>query len=232
MNLIIILNMIFSKFLKSMKTHSYLLQYLVAIFPIFLVFWILWQITMLSKYNAISFFSWGQVLNDTSVLLLPVIVLFLWTFSSYIYFSIKTTKKEKTWSLVILFLFFIVVWSIFSWIFRNNYFTSFICSFFLWYLCYIVNILMKDRWKNPSKNDNYIIPMIMNLFVLLVIFLFWFVLNYFYSFLYKNIEVKIDNEIHKINYMNDKYIFYSIWSEVKIIPNDGKNEFIIKNLFP
>lgn len=45
-----------------------------------------------------------------------------------------------------------------------------------------------------------------------------------------NKKNKINSENHEINYMNDKYIFYSSWEEIKIIPNDLKNEFIIKDI--
>lgn len=216
--------------LKSMKTHSYVLQYFIAIFPIFLVIWILWQITMLSKYNAISFFSWGQILSDTAILLPQVIVLILWFLSAYIYFLFETSKKEKSISFILLFLFFSVIWWITSGVLKNSYLTSFICSFFLWYLCYIMSFIVWDKWAQESKNDNYYMPIILKIWVLVIIILFWLILSYFYSFLYKNIDIKIQDKNYEVNYMNDKYIFYSNWSEIKIIPNDGKNEFIIKDI--
>lgn len=222
--------MLLSKLLKSMKSHSYLLQYFVAIFPIFLVFGVLWQITMLSKYNAIVFFSWGQVLNDTSALLPQFIILILWSLSAYIYYLINISEKEKWGSIWLLCLFFGIFLWIILWILKNSYLSSFICSFFLWYLSYVTIFLVWDKWKKTHKNENYYMPVILMILVLAIVLLFWSILSYFYSFLYQNIEIKINSQNNKINYMNDKYIFYSSWEEIKIIPNDWENEFIIKDI--
>lgn len=233
------LNKIFKKFKKEWK-----ITFLLSLLPITLLVGILWQIAILSKYNALVFFSWWQVLNDTAILMLQVIVFFLWVLSAYVYYLIKTTKIEKWCSWIILFLFFSIVWWISIWFFKNIYITSIITSFFLGYFAYVTTFIVWDRWKHPGKNDNYIIPIIFNILILLIVLLFWFILNHFYSFLYQNIEIKIINtnqEVliwtwnktnetnYKINYMNDKYIIYSSWSETKIIPNDWKNEFIIND---
>lgn len=216
---------------KLFKKESKITFWL-SLLPITLLIGILWQIAILSKYNAIVFFSWWQVLNDTSILMLQVIVFFLWVLSAYIYSLIKPSKIEKWISWIILFFFCIIVLSITILFLKNIYIFSIIILFLLWYFSYMFNFLVWNRWKHPGKNDNYVIPVILNLLVLLIVFLIWWMLNYFFSFLYKNIEIKVQDKNHTINYINDKYILYSSWSEVKIIPNDGKNEFIIKDIKP
>lgn len=230
---------------KLFKKESKITFWL-SLLPITLLVGVLWQIAILSKYNALVFFSWWQVLNDTSILMLQVIVFFLWVISAYIYSLIKPSKTEKWISWIILFFFCIIVLSITIWFLKNIYIFSIIVLFLLWYFSYMFNFLVWDRWKHPGKNDNYVIPVIFNLLVLLIVFLIWWMLNYFYSFLYQNIEIKVQNtstwttltwsniwfKSYEVKYMNDKYILYSSWSEVKIIPNDGKNEFIIKDINP
>lgn len=216
------------KILTLLKEESKITFWL-SLLPITLLVGILWQIAILSKYNAIAFFSWWQVLNDTAILIPQLIVSFLWVLSAYIYYLVNTTKKEKWISWMILFLFSIIISSINSWFFENNYLNCFIYSFMLWYFSYVIVKIIWNKWNEQEKYDNYIIPTIMVIFVLLVVFLFWRILNYFYSFLYQNIEIKLDKN-YQINYINDKYIFYSSWSETKVIPNDWKNEFIINKL--
>lgn len=218
------------KILKSIKKESKL-TFLLSFLPITLLVGILWQIAILSKYNSVLFFSWWQVLNDTAILMLQVIVFFLWVLSAYFFYFIKPKKVEKFFSLVLLFIFFVFSWIIIVLFLKNVYIYWLISSYLLWYLSYVITFIVWNKWRNIGKNDNYIIPVIFNVLVLSIILLFWFILNYFYSFLYQNIELKTNNENHQINYMNDKYIIYSSWSETKIIPNDWKNEFIIKDSF-
>jgi len=217
------------KILKFLKKESKI-AFLLSLLPITLLVGILWQIAILSKYNAIVFFSWWQVLNDTSILMLQVIVFFLWVLSAYIYFLIKPSKTEKWISWIILFFFFVFAVWISLWFFQNIYIFSIIASFFFWYFSYVMTFIIWDKWKHPWKNDNYFIPIIFSIFILTIVLLFWFIFNYFYSCLYQNIEIKINNQKHTINYMNDKYILYSSWSEIKIVPNDWRNEFIIKDI--
>jgi len=218
------------KILKSIKKESKL-TFLLSFLPITLLVGILWQIAILSKYNSVLFFSWWQVLNDTAILMLQVIVFFLWVLSAYFFYFIKPKKVEKFFSLVLLFIFFVFSWIIIVLFLKNVYIYWLISSYLLWYLSYVITFIVWNKWRHIGKNDNYIIPVIFNVLVLSIILLFWFILNYFYSFLYQNIELKTNNENHQINYMNDKYIIYSSWSETKIIPNDWKNEFIIKDSF-
>ena len=49
-------------------------------------------------------------------------------------------------------------------------------------------------------------------------------MKFWYSNIYKNIEIKLDNMSYQVKYMNDKYIIYWTW---EILSNNEDIKFII-----
>ena len=246
------------KLLKSLKKESKITFWL-SLLPITLLVGILWQIAILSKYNALVFFSWWQVLNDTAILLLPVIFLFisLLLVDIFVYIlnlnPIWLLKKffisiiNSLLILIILWLLRIIPENLFNYYFMLNWF-----YYIFWLFLYIlvpfndkkekISICTKFRYfyidlKNYIKNKKeerlsklvFFLPIIAFIFIFAIIFFLSSLCSIWYKNLYEWTKININwNEI-KVNYMNDKYIIYSSWSETKIIPNDWKNEFIIND---
>lgn len=221
-----------NKILKSLKKESKITFWL-SLLPITLLVGILWQITILSKYNAVVFFSWWQVLNDTAILMLLIVAYFLWYFTYNFFKTLKPTLWEK-WRGFLFIIYSFLLLSLIIYIFwiYNIYYVWIFLIYILWYLQSILNWTINN---NDKKNLNmkywiFIIPSI-SLYLIYLIFSILLCFSILvYHFLYTNIEIKMDNINHQINYINDKYIIYSSWSVTKIIPNDWKNEFIIKDM--
>lgn len=224
-----------SKIIKILE-KEFKIKFWISLLPITLLIWIISQLLIITQYNAIMFFSWWQVLNDTIIFSLLVLALILWYLSHDLFLKFKPNIWEKwRWGLFIfyiLFLSFFILWFIAY--FTNSfyyYITWIILFYFVWYILYLSFQFWKSKWdkKLDEKYWIFLLPslyLIMYLLVFTILFSWVKMLN---NFIYQNIEIKINDQNHKINYMNDKYIFYSSWSEIKIIPYDGKYEFIIKN---
>lgn len=219
------------KILKSIKKESKITFWL-SLLPITLLVGILWQIAILSKYNAIVFFSWWQVLNDTAIVML-LIISYIWWYFSYNFFKTFKPNLPEKWRgfLFIIYSFFLItIIFYFLWIF-NIYLIWIFIFYIFWYFQSILDWTIKNN-ENVNFNLKYWIFIISSIPLYIIYLLFILILCFsilVYNFIYQNIEIKIEKINYKINYMNDKYIIYSSWSETKIIPNDWKNDFIIND---
>lgn len=217
----------FKKLIKILKT-DFKLEFLLSLLPISVLVWIIWQVTILSKYNAVVFFSWSQVFSDTAILLMLVLAFGIWYFVKELFYELSPSRTEKLrWFMFIIYSIFLIVilMSIFK--FTNIYFMALSLFFLFWYS---ISSLYKLWIQDKKINEKYWIFIFPSL--PLVIFLLSFTLLYsffalWYSYLYKNIEVKVNTGYAQVNYMNDKFIIY--W-EGKILPNNWYNEFQIKRI--
>lgn len=208
--------------------------WLTVLLPLMLIIWILWQVVMLSKYNAIAFFSWSQIFSDTAILFIPLLS-FLFGF-----ISIKALKGfDKTdWKIILRSVMFIVYITIIiaalSWVliyFKINvlsyYIVSLFSSFLLWAMTWAVE--SKNKAKEFDDKWLFLLPSASLGLVVLPFILIYSLFTLLYSYIYMNVDVKIKDKQYKVEYMNDKYIIYWSWN---VISNDWKYEFKVYTEIP
>lgn len=217
----------FTKLLKTLKT-DFKLEFLLSLIPISALIWAVWQIMILSKYNAVALFSWSQVFSDTAILMLLILSFAVWYFTKELFEELSPNKTEKFR------LFMFINYSIFLLIslisflkFANLYFVALAFLFLIWYTTSIFSRVGTTEKKINWKDWVFIFPTLPLTILLAVFMILYFFFGMWYSYLYKNIEVKVNEEYIPVNYMNDKFIIY--W-EGKVLPNNWNNEFQIKEI--
>lgn len=217
----------FNKLLKTLKT-DFKLEFWIALFPISAIVWIIWQIIILSKYNAVALFSWSQVFSDSAILIMLVLSFAIWYISKDLFYKLSPTKTEKFRGFMfIIYTIFLILFIIPLFKFVNLYFATLSFFFLIWYITSITSNIWKSKKKFDEKYWIFVVPTI-PLIIILAMFIvaYWF-LGMWYSYLYKNIEVKVNWEYIPVNYMNDKFIIYWEW---KVLPNNWDKEFLIKKI--
>ena len=217
----------FKKLLKTLKT-DFKLEFLLSLIPISALIWAVWQIMILSKYNAVALFSWSQVFSDTAILIMLILAFAVWYFTKELFEELSPTKTEKIrWFMFINYSIFLLIILISFLKFANLYFVALIFFFLIWYTTSIFSKVGTTEKKINWKYWIFIFPTLP-----LIILLGFFIMLYkffgmWYSYLYKNIQVKVNEEYIPVNYMNDKFIIYWEW---KVLPNNWNNEFLIKKI--
>lgn len=192
--------------------------------PILLLIWIVVQVSILAKYNALIFFSWGQVINDTIAILFWYIPMILWVFftSSNLYPNTSKIYRflQIFWTIIVWFVVFIVAFNL------KQLWVSMLSIFF------VIWIILKITWAFKDDNDKisgnkrlWALPMMLFLLVLIAL-----ISTFFFNFLNKGKTLLIDkNSIWTFNYMNDRFIIYTnTWWLVKIIPNSWNISFDVE----
>lgn len=213
------------------------ISFWLSLLPVILVVWIVSQLFILTSYNAVIFFSWGQVLNDTIILSLLVWAFIWWYLSHDLFLKFNPSFCEKWRG----FLFIIYIWFLVSVVLGlilhfTGSFNYYIVWILLFYLLWYVSYFSLKFWQSQSdqKLDEkywiFLVPSVYLIIYLLIFTLLFCWVKVLNSFIFKNTQVIINEQTYKVNYMNDKYIFYWVWTKIKIIPNDGKYEFVVKNM--
>lgn len=200
--------------------------------PILLGIWILWQVLALLQYNALSLFSWTQVINDTTMLLVPFSMGVLWFFLGKndkhvnFWFFISLTRALIT--LLVWWMGFAILVIIIGLIgFPIQSINYKIYAILLIFYCiglivsFFVDLVDKNK-KEPIKNHfirNFFRPIVPFplILILLVTLIFWWLGVYAYIYEWVNIRLHGETKNQQILYMNDKYILY------------GTGQFVINN---
>ncbi|EKD44714.1 MAG: hypothetical protein ACD_71C00032G0002 [uncultured bacterium (gcode 4)] len=197
-----------------------------------LLIWILWQIIILSKFNAIVFFSWSQIFSDTAILFIPVLALFSGHFSYKFLNKFKIVLTVKARSFLFLIEIIFILWVVYITLCQylvttvNLYFLNLTVFFLFWFLLSIFDKKVEEKKVDFDKWIFAFPALVLSLVLLLFLILLW-IFNILYHYIYTNIYVNIDNTQYKVQYMNDKYIIYWSWN---VIPNDWKNRFVVKDI--
>lgn len=215
------------KILKTLKT-DFKLEFLLALLPISALVWIIGQVTILSKYNAVVFFSWSQVFSDTAILIMLIVAFAVWYFIKELFDTLSPSKTEKfRWFMFIVYSIFLIILFISLFKFTNLYFVALSFFYLIWYTTSIFSKVWTPAKKIDWKYWIFIFPTLPLTILLAVFIMLYGFFGMWYSYLYKNIEVKVNEEHIPVNYMNDKFIIY--W-EGKVLPNNWNNEFQIKEI--
>lgn len=196
------------------------------ILPISALIGILWQVTILSKYNAVVFFSWSQVFVDTALMFLPIISFISGLLSYIIYCNVLKPKWKEKWIAFIFIIFSIILFALILWlIWYINLYLFNLCFFFLF--GYITNFafITSGIWeKMDPEKYSFLFPSAILGLVLAAGIVITSFFNIWYNHLYSNIQIQIESKKYKVQYMNDKYIIYS---DGKVIPNNDSVKFVI-----
>ena len=133
--------------------------HLLAIIPLTALIWIIWQVTMLSKYNAVAFFSWTQVFSDSAILMLLIIAYFSWLFSNFIFKDLKPNFYEKfRWFMFIVYFIFIFLFLAYLIKYDNIYFLALPAMYIFWYVTPYLDIWAKKISKKSVDKYIFIFP--------------------------------------------------------------------------
>lgn len=233
--------MFLKELIKTLENEFNLNFFIKVALPFSLLIWILWQIIILSRFNSVVLFSWGQVFTDTTILVIPLTVFIIWYNSFNIlkrFYAFNISCWHKIlWLISILFYIFIFLGLILDIFLKYNYYLIIMCfSYLVWYICYLIWAFDYDSKPSKSKNIektriilSYLFPFIIIIFISsLSVALYW-LFNMQYTLLYNNIKIKINNIDYKVEYMNDKYVIYLTWSDIKVAHNNDENEILISN---
>jgi len=185
---------------KAIKKVSIILP----IIPFLLIIWILYQFSFLIWINKTPFFSWSQVINDTSILFFPLVSWISWFLLAN---EIDPLKKQWFWKD---FLGLIFITTVIYFVFYGLLSKLLWNAFILWSLSNliwtsIIYIKINYLWSQNMKSKNAIKFMKIVLFLLMFSTLF----NFIRESQFSNLYIKNNDGKHKIDYMNDKYIFMS-----------------------
>lgn len=181
------------------------IHYILPILPLLLVIWILYQFSFLIWINKTLFFSWSQVINDTSILILPLI---FWVAWFLLVNEIDPLTKKGFWKdllglLLLVIVIYLVLYGVripkLLWqVFVLGAFSNLMLAIIIFIK---VTYLWSEKMKNKNAND----------FMKLVwfILLFFALINLVRENQFSDLYIKTNGNIQKVEYMNDNYIFMS-----------------------
>ena len=181
------------------------IHYALPILPLLLVIWILYQFSFLIWINKTLFFSWSQVINDTSILILPLIFWFAWFL---LVNELDPLIKKGFWRdfLGLLFLVIVIYLVLYGVRIPKLLWQAFVLGAFSnLMIAFIIFVKVAYLWSEKMKNKNA------NDFMKLVwfILLFFALINLVRENQFSDLYIRINGNIQKVEYMNDNYIFIS-----------------------
>lgn len=220
-------------FIREKSLEDISLRDIVDFSVILLIIWILYQLISLFSIKMINFFSWTQVINDTAILAIPILLLCLWI--RYWYKLTKNlkelekNKKIKEWKRIVILIMLVIIPIGIK--FRLTKWKTLESSLYLYYL---IGFLFP--WISYGILYKYTIDEIIESWykdiinILYIVLLLWTsIVSEINWSLYKEIYlINNDQTEQKVEYMNDKYIFikYNTW--IKIINKLDNMSFIKK----
>lgn len=219
---------------RLLKKKDNWIRIILTIIPITLMVWTIGQVMILSKYNGLILFSWTQVINDTVLLIIPI--MFGWV--GIFFYSLASSKHGfwfnawKTILALIIGFIFIVLVQLFIW--KNPYLLLLFSTFLLGILSYVAYTSGCDSGTKEVSDGIFdlMIPSVWIIGLILIFMVLFWVSSILYSGLYKDIKIEIKDPaslsgalIHEdVKYMNDKYIIY--WSG-NVMLNSGINKIVL-----
>lgn len=193
--------------------------------PITLLAGISTQLILLTKYNALILFSWGQVINDTVLLCIPFSIMAAWAYFWQTDSDYTSTKKKMVIRFFTTIFIGIVLVSLTNLILPKAWAVpQYLFFMYMAGLGYF-HLLKSSNHKPAELNKrNFWRPLGMLLCILLIFGLLFFYLDKIYSFFIKDAYIETEGwSREKIQYVNDKYIIYGSGS---VLTKNDKNVIV------
>lgn len=188
-------------FEKTMENVHYILPVL----PILLVIWILYQFSFLIWIDKTQFFSWSQVINDTSILILPLIFWVIWFLlvNGIDPLAKKWFWKEFTGLALVIIIICIVLYGFQMPKLLSN-------ALVLWCLSNLIGatiIYIKVTYLQSESMNSRNATKFMK--IVLFILTFFLLINLVRESQFSSLYIRVNGNLEKVYYMNDNYIFMS-----------------------
>lgn len=222
------------EFIWNKKLKDISLRDIIDFSALTLAIWILYQLISLYSIWMLGFFSRTQVINDTAILTIPILLLCIGIKYGYkLQKDLKRSEEEKkikSWNKIIITILFVIIpiWLKILFTRMNrldiwNLYVYYVFWFFLPWIGYgiLYKFIIDDIVESWFKDILNIVYMIFLIGTSIVAEINWS--------LYKSIYLREAlNQDQKVEYMNDKYVFIKYETWVNVINRTDDMNFLKK----